>query len=508
MIQPQITLTDIGGIPAYTAESGGAFVGSLTFGVGRRDETAPTAGTAHLLEHLIMLRVGKVSIPHNASTGDETISFYAKGAPAHVADYLNRVARAVSTLSEVSDADVEEQRRVIAAELGEDDERPGRGALLDRFGAQGLGLLDVGAPGHRSITREQVLAFAESWLHAGNAGLTFTGPPPEGLDISLPAARDVPVRDQGAVIRSGAWVVNGSIPVCVTLVIDGLGDEDAAPLAGAIIEDALYEELRTKQALVYSIEPFAPSLGRGRRLLALALDPRPEDALKAATAAVRFLRGLAEAGPTPAMMSEAVASWRQYLEDPDIAEHRVDQQVAAVLRGRQAPDDTEFPDLSTITAERVRAVIAASIDSVFITFGDDQLSVDADAVTQELGLPLVQEGSPVYAGLNRAALFKELMRDEVESFSPRMFRKMGGSTLIIDPERIAGLFSDGYVEMDYQDVALALYSEAHRFWALLQTGGDLLIVDRDVWRGDGKIHQLLEARVPKDRQIRVDAVVK
>ena len=88
---PLVSVTDISGIPAYTADIRSAFTGTLTFGVGQRDATARTSGLAHLIEHLVMKRVGKVIVAHNATTADETVSFYAQGNPAAVCDFLTRV---------------------------------------------------------------------------------------------------------------------------------------------------------------------------------------------------------------------------------------------------------------------------------------------------------------------------------------------------------------------------------------------------------------------------------
>ncbi|MBN9613707.1 MAG: insulinase family protein [Actinobacteria bacterium] len=506
MMIPTITLSELAGLPVYTAESGGPFIGSLTFGVGRRDESAPTAGTAHLLEHLIMHRVGKVGIAHNAATGDETISFYAQGEPARVADFLNRVAHAVSTLADLSDTDVEEQRRIIAAELGDGDERPGRGALLDRFGAQSVGLLDIGSPGHRSITRQQVVAFAETWLHAGNAALAFTGVMPEGLDVALPAAGALPHRVPATVIREGAWAVSGSIPVCISLVLDASKQRAAGSIAATIIEQGLFAELRRKKALVYSVDSFSAALGPGRRFVAYALDPRPEEVLPTAAAAVSYLRELAETGPSEEMMQEALDDWNQFLANPDAAAGLLEGQVDAVLRGRCARDDVKVPDPSGVTAAEVRSIIAEALTSLFVTFGEDGHGAESEAVSRELGLSSVEWAPSVYSTLAKPEFSKRLKSPGVESFAPRSLWSLGRARLVVDHERVACLASGSSWDVPYADTALAFYSEEHRVWGLTDMGGDLAIVDRDEWWGDGKLHRLLAERLPKDRQIIIDAV--
>lgn len=504
MTLPEITRHVVGGIPTYTADIAIPFTGSLVFGVGRRDESAVTAGTAHLLEHLIMQRVGKVTVAHNATTGDETVSFFAQGAPALVADFLSRVARAISTLHEITDADVSEQRRIIAAELGEHDERAGRGPLLDRFGAKSIGLLDVGSPGHRSLTRDQALAFADEWFHSGNAALCFTGRIPEGCEVMLPAARPMPEREEATVIRSHAWVANGSTPLCLSIVLDGASNGAAMVAATALVVDQLFAELRTAQHLVYSVEPFMAPLTPDKRFVAFALDPRPADVVAAASSALEVIRRLASEGPTEAMVRDALDQWEQALVDPGMHAESLEALVTSILRGRRATDELSPPDISTVTAEDIRTVIADSLPSVFVTFGEDTLSTDLNDITEALGLPFVDIPAPLYATLGKTELFKRLMTSGVETFNPRMFRGLRRSQFVIDHDRIAWMGPDGAIEIVYDDVALSTYSETHRFWTVLAYSGDLILIDFDDWRAGDKAHSLLQARLPADRQIRIE----
>lgn len=504
MVAPPITLVDVDGVPAYTSEIGVPFLGTLIFGVGLRDETAPTAGIAHLLEHLVMARVGKVAIPHNARTDDESISFFAQGSPAAVADFLRRVADAVSSISEVTDADVAEQQRIIAAELGADDERPGRGPLLDRFGASTLGLLDVGTPGHRSLTRAQVIAFADTWLHAGNAALAFRGPIPAELAVALPPARPIPARVTPAVIREGAWVVNGTIPLCVSLVLSDLGSLAAMLAAGSILSEALLEDLRTRQQLIYSVNPFVGVLDRRSRFVSYALDPRPSDAVQSAAAALAVLRRLAAEGPTDEELREEIDRWDQSIDDPEVQSASLEGMAISMLRGRRDRDDLSVEDASSLTAADLRAVFADALSTVFVTLGENTPPMDDDQVNEKLGLPFVEITPPLYSTLSKTDLFKRLMRPGVETFNPRMFRGQKGAQIVIDHDRITWLSSQGMMEIPFDQVALASYSDAHRFWSVLGAGGDMLVMELDQWRGDAKAHALLVERLPEESQIRVD----
>lgn len=501
---PPVSVHQINGIPVYRSDIATPFTGTLTFGVGRRDETAKTAGIAHLLEHLIMLRVGKVTVAHNATTDDETVSFFAQGDAQLVTDFLNRVGSAVRTLGDCTESDVDAQRKIIAAELGNDDERAGRGALLDRFGVQSVGLIEFGSPGHRSLTRAEALSFAEEWFHAGNAAVALTGPIPDGLDITLPPARELPERPPAEVIRGGAWVMNGSTPVTISLVTSTDGDPAALPLADAVIADALFAALRTERGLVYSVNPFIAPLSRSSRFLAYALDPKQSDTLAAAAHGLDVIRRLAEDGPSDAQLSESLDQAQQYFADPSGQADALHGMVRAFLRGRTDLDDVSVPDVWSVSREQVKRVIADAIETLFVTFGDGSLDADVDAIVEALRLPFVTLSVPLYSTMGKAQLFKRLMAAGVETFNPRMLRGMKGYQIVIDHDRIACIFADGVMEISYDDVALAAYSEGQRFWAVLAMGGDLIVIDRDDWRGEKKMHALLESRLPQDRQIRID----
>ncbi|GEP47233.1 insulinase family protein [Microbacterium saccharophilum] len=503
MPSPAIRVLDVAGLPAYVSDIATTFTGTLVFGVGLRDETARSAGTAHLLEHLIMKRVGKVAVTHNATTSDEVIAFFAQGSPAQVGDFLTRVAAAVSSLHEITADDVLEQRRIISAELGQGDERIGRGNLIDRFGNQSLGLLDFGSPAHRSHTRADALRFADTWLHAGNAALTFTGPIPDGFTLSLPPARPVPERTPPEPIRHEAWIPNGEVPLVLSLV---LRSPDAAHTAVArtLLEDALLGRLRTERHLVYSVNGFAFPLGAGATFVGYAMDPRAEDALAAATGAVELLRELAETGPDEAAIREQIEAWDAADDDPLAQAAQLDAIAAGVLRGRRERDDVEAVDLHAVTAADVQRVIADAMTTRFITFAGDTPLPDDDEVTAALGMPPAEDPTPLAVTLSRGDWVRHVMPAEVEVFGGRAFRGLRGASLFVDLERVTFASSAGTMEVRFDSMPVALYSEGQRFWCLVGREGHFMIVDLDQWRGAAKLHDLLGTRIPGDVQAGVD----
>lgn len=505
MVLPTLSVVDVDGIPAYWADVRTAFTGTLVFGVGLRDETARTAGLAHLIEHLVMARVGRVNISHNASTSDEAISFYAQGAPDAVADFLTRVGEAISTLDETTEETVAEQRRIISNELGDSDERPGRGHLIDRFGNQSLGLMDLGSPAHRSHTREEVLRFAVDWLHAGNAALSFTGPIPEGLTVRLPAARPTPARPEAAVLRRGQWVVNGQIPVALSLQLDS-DDLAAKTVASTLLSDALLDTLRAERHLIYSVDSQWFPLSETGGLAAYALDPRPEHALEAAAAALSVIRRLASEGPTEDAVAEQRVRWRAGDDDPENHADFVHTRALAVVRGRRAPGDvTGPPSLDGVTPDAIQALLAEALESVFVTFGDDLEAESEEQISDALGLKPAEDPDPLFPSLSKRELLRHYMQDTTEIFGGKLFSGARGADLVIDTERVS-LVDDGVFEVRFDDLVLVTYSERLRLWTLIARQGHLLFVDLDEWRRPKQLHALLGERLPGWAQCEVDAV--
>lgn len=503
VVNPTITHGVVGDLPVLTCDLSMVFTGALVFGVGLRDEDPRTAGIAHLTEHLVMSRIGRLAVRHNAATADDSIRFYAQGAPEQVADFLNRVAQSVSSLSEITDDDVAAQRRIIAAELGDGDEMTGQGALLDRFGATDLGLLDFGSPAHRSHTRADVLAFAHRWLHAANAMLTFTGAVPATLNVELPSPRAllrkprVEVADVAAV---HGWVAGGPGPLALSVVLAG-GTRACRLLATEVLLEALLHELRTQENLIYSAQSYVATIGPDARLAAAVLDPTDADLLPAAAAAVAVLRRLAHEGPSEELLEFVLLDWENAMAHPETHEEALQDFAAGILRGMADADDLDTGDLRQVAHDDVQAMLASAYETLLLSVDDLGETDGPDEMTRRLGLPMRPGPTSFFAELAaRSGLraFSAFLRDGVQLFSPKMFRGLGGHQLILDEERLTHIVPGlGFLEVRYDDVVLAGISEQSGAWDLTTSSGDGLVVLPDDWRGGAKVVAHLERLIPQ-----------
>ncbi|WP_062304020.1 insulinase family protein [Demequina subtropica] len=498
MAIPTLQTTDHRGIPVLWSDIRSTFTGTLAFAVGRRDELARTAGVTHLVEHLVMSRVGRVSVTHNASTEEDRVTFYAEGAEAAVADFLGRVAAAIRDLDAIDDAVVAEQRRIIAAELGEGDETTGAGPLLDRFGASTLGLLDLGMPAHRSLSREQALEWAATWLHAGNAVLTFTGPVPDGLGVDLPAARPLPERAAIAPLghRRHGWLGGGAAPLALSFALDA-SERGAVYVAGAAIQRTLLDQLRTERHLVYSVDAFVARTDATTRWAVVALDPRREDILATAVAAVEILRTLAAEGPSDELMAAILE------EDENITAHsgaqiaHLDDAAMNLLRHGVEPAAIDAVDMAAVPLDRVREAIAGAVETLLVSLGEIDDEITPEQLSERLGLPWAREPEGHYESMSTAARVKAFMPDSVEMLSPRWFSGMRGAQLIFDPERILMLAPElGIVELRWDAIALAGVCVDCGHWDLTGENGAGFVIEPGRWRGGAKAVDALRERVP------------
>jgi len=188
---PPLHRAEISGIPVLWSPCPGPMAGGIAFRVGRADESVPQGGITHLVEHLAM--TGAEDGPYddcNAFVDAALTGFGARGEPADVAAFVNRVT---ATLSDLPLDQVEASRRVLRVEAAGEDGGVNGNLLAARYGLRGFGVVGGRELGLGWLGPEQVAAYTARYFTAGNAALWFTGPPPAGLDPVLPAGQRQPL---------------------------------------------------------------------------------------------------------------------------------------------------------------------------------------------------------------------------------------------------------------------------------------------------------------------------
>ncbi|OZD42844.1 hypothetical protein CH252_26025 [Rhodococcus sp. 06-1477-1B] len=490
-------LTAHDGIPVYSLPDSPLVSGALVFAVGLRDETARSAGLAHLVEHLVMSRVRARGQNVNAVTSDDAIAFTARGDADLVVRFLGDAAQAITELSSISRDEIVAQQKVIALELGEGHSQPGLGALTERFGARGLGLLDLGSPAHTTHGVAEVVDFAGRWLHRGNAAVVLTGLDAGRIDVSLPTPLDGGSLEHDPCTDTGLSGCTPSVAPGVTLsmIVRG-GPPEALTLAIGTVQSMLMNELRHERHLVYAVDVFVADWSMTALFAAFRLEVPADKAAEVARASVEVLRRIESSGPDGEARREYEEDWRSAFRDPESKAEGLLTHAVAVLRGTSRPNRTPV-DPSTVSAETLAEVFRASMATLLVSVEATALDSDDAKLSADLQLPIAPTEPAFYTTLTRAQRIRELSRPGVRVFSPRMFRGLGGHQLIIDEERVTYVAPEmGAYEIPLREIVLARHDDEAASWTIVSSRGSVIGIDEADWRGGGALRKVLHERIP------------
>lgn len=303
-----ISATDGPGVTTYWRESVEPFTAALTFRVGHADETLLSGGITHTVEHLAMSAVSRRRLEANAFVDPLRTAFFATGDKARVLGFLTSICEALGNLP-MSRLDAE--LGVLQAEAAAGG--PGIDGTLRgfRFGAIGHGLAGYEDIGYSRLEAEDIQAWAQSRLTAGNAVLWMTSAPPAGFELPLAAGdhRPTPPVDQlpfawPAVLRQGSD----------TVAITGIGQRGAAFAAAArMLEHRLHESLRTERGRSYQIvSDYEPLTAKDAYWFAAATGKR-EHAREVTGAFWTTVSELADAGTTGEELDDEIGESAAFL---------------------------------------------------------------------------------------------------------------------------------------------------------------------------------------------------
>ena len=281
---------ELGGLPAYLADSPGPVTAGLIFRVGWADESLPLHGLTHLVEHLVAGRYGPRSGISAVVTPCVTM-FAAHGSPDDVGEALCEMS---ATLHKLPFDRIAAETRVLRVEAGKRGEADERGILLaKRYGARGPGLVASEELGLHAATPDTVQAHADRWFTRGNAALVATGPVP-GLDaLTLadgprrPATPSTPLPFE----RLPAQTQVKDVPMLMGATTPR---GPATSLLAAVLERWAWRELRQRRGLAYDARCQAIPVGPRQRALHLTTDTRAADTIHAAELLVQVIDDLAD----------------------------------------------------------------------------------------------------------------------------------------------------------------------------------------------------------------------
>ncbi|MFI7060287.1 hypothetical protein ACIBL3_04835 [Kribbella sp. NPDC050124] len=392
----ELRVTEVDGIPVYWVPGEQRMRAGLWFRVGLADETLPTHGWLHLLEHLALHGRDTIRTPVNGHVSMLHTSFDVEGEPDDIAEFLQHTCL---WLSDPDFTDLEHEQRVLRAEGATRGGGAVASHLLWRYGAQGPGLAGYDEFGLHTADADRLRALAADAYTRGNAVLALTGPPPAGLRLPLndgtrwkasrPTQCDQPMPGafpgpEGSVAMSGVVPRSTAAVALVRALRRGLEGGFRHGAGVGYSGWASYELVDAEHAMVTA-----------------GMDILPEARSTVVAETTTVLRRLRDRGPDPAelrddldqelrrLKTEPAENWLPYLA------------AREVLLGRPPTDrDQLAAELDAVTVDEVREAARAMWSNLL-------LSADPEAARDP---QLSWNGGPPRASAPLGQQFKHLGR--------------------------------------------------------------------------------------------------
>ncbi|PCJ61154.1 MAG: peptidase M16 [Rhodospirillaceae bacterium] len=263
-------------------------------GAGTRYEDAATNGVAHLLEHMafkgtktrspkeIAEAIEAVGGSLNAYTSREQTAYHARVLGADVGLAIDLLADILQR-SVFDDDELSRERAVVAQEIGQSEDTPDD-VIFDRFQAvcypdQPMGWPILGTQESLSrLSREAILGYLGDTYHAGRMLLVGAGDVEHDRVVELAERAFCSLTPEAVPAPKPARYVGGEFrearaleQLHLVLGFQGCGYRDPdfyamsvySTLLGGGMSSRLFQEVREKRGLVYSIHSFSAAYGDG-----------------------------------------------------------------------------------------------------------------------------------------------------------------------------------------------------------------------------------------------------
>jgi hypothetical protein len=349
----------IDGVPVFwTPSPSSRRACALHFRVGFSDETVRTHGITHLVEHLALFRTGQPTFPFNGSVDHVRTVFAAQANGAELSLFLRDVCASLSALPLDRLA---AECRVLKTEAAT---RPG--SMTDvhlrlRYGAGGYGLGSFDELGLQWLDGGTVADWSATRFTRQNAVLSFLGPPPDELRVSLPDGARHPtvprVDIRGASTRT--WLQLTGFPGI------GLGVIVARTSAGAaalrILRRRLEQRLRHELGFSYDVSLAYVPLDAADAVGSLHATCLPDDTARVRSEMLHVADAFAEHGPTEAELAWEAEAMARVAGDEDTVWAELDATVHDVLLEHPVMSFEEcVGELRALTPAAARDAFAAA----------------------------------------------------------------------------------------------------------------------------------------------------
>jgi hypothetical protein len=349
----------VDGLSTYWVGAGGPFRAVLVFRVGQADETLPTRGICHLVEHLAIEPQPRL-YAHNGWCAVDSTGFWAEGERDEVLDYLEGVARRLHALPR--DRMVAE-RQILATEGSQRGGSIVTTLLSCRWGARTYGTASYDEFGLFRLGEEEAQAWADRFFVADNAVLFMTGEPPDGFRLELP-------RGERHSLPAAESISGLQLPTGISLGQGGVGvgmEVDRSPgtgLALALLASAATARLRHELGVTYHVGADYQLAGPDQAHLTVAADCLDTNAEQVASTLLAVIDNLASHGPEEAELELEHERFRRAVRAPaDAVEWFATGDLIGVSRERLLEQVTSA---ARVSGDDVAAVVRGGAERMIM----------------------------------------------------------------------------------------------------------------------------------------------
>ncbi|MDP9067956.1 MAG: hypothetical protein M3N53_06385 [Actinomycetota bacterium] len=470
----------LGDVEIFWAEAPGPLAAALMFRVGTTDESIPTRGITHMVEHLALQRLGRQSYGYNGLVDHLRTSFFVTGSAEEVVGFLDAVTGALVDLPLDR---LEHERQVLLTETDRHTSGPLDWSLAIRYGPRGPGLSAQEEFGLHSVTIDDIAQWTRRYFRAENAVLWISGPPPDGLSLQIPAGGqrvEVPVIEP-VPMKLPAWYEIGERGMAIASIVPRA---TAASALSNILENRLQASLRYERGISYETSAVYLPLAAEVALQGVWTDTLKQNVDQARDAVLTTVDHIISTGPSDAEIERYRTDMERAWNEPSA--------VPAILDSTALSYLLKPSDLNRDVVEEARAVQPADVRVAAELFKEQSLS----------GLPV---GSKMPRGYNRVPEWSEkkvrgktyqpTRRSETALTHHRLVQGEKGVTLIQDRGRFVSITYDACE-------GLIRWSDGLRL--LFGSDGFMLRIHPNDWRNGKRIVAELDRRLG-DRAVEMRA---
>lgn len=360
--------TLIGGVPVVWVDSPLPFVANIVVRMGQVDETLPTHGMSHLLEHMVLGTDWPVE-DFNATVMPVLTHFWFSGEPR---DALARLTSTLSAMANPPPARLARERDILRTEAyGRGQSQVALHAAL-RYGPRGIGVADYPELGLQRATHADVLAWAQRFFVTGNTVIALTQAPPDEFTIALPEGPSVtaPHTEPIDEIVFPSSFVSGPPGLAGISMIVRRSYEIVTAMD--IATHRLRQWLRHEEGVSYHVGSAYDPISKEEAHLVIWADCRPHSAQLVRNALLSVVDDLAFDGPTQADLERSFDSFKRLQAHPASAYDRVMYDAAQRLLGDRTESVEEMVAArAQVTASAVQEAVAQGFKTLIVTAPGD-----------------------------------------------------------------------------------------------------------------------------------------